>query len=304
MFYLRLMFLIIISLVIGTFPTYADPSFSKVIVFGDSNVDSGEAQEGSLYNLTYGYINGPPNVGGRSCNGPVVVEYVAEMLKVQLEDYGVGGATTGLKSYLPLVYPNILSYFPLIEYTGVLSQINKFQVLLGNKNADSHALYIYWAGSNDLINATPDNLFSKINTALANIETALITLTNLGARYIVVATRTVRTDYSSQNNINGIIFNARLRIIVNNLSEHFKANIQIFEAFDLTTEMTYNADLYGFTQTTALCINNNACISTPAISDTYISWDDVHKTTKVHKLMAEDLVFQALNMIKDNGLGN
>ena len=42
-----------------------------------------------------GLIPGPPNVGGRSCNGPVVVEYVAAMLKAPLENYGVGGARTG-----------------------------------------------------------------------------------------------------------------------------------------------------------------------------------------------------------------
>jgi phospholipase/lecithinase/hemolysin len=295
MIILRVTLLVIISLVIGSVPTYAGPSFSKVVVFGDSNVDSGEAQEGSLYNLTYGTLIalGPPNVGGRSCNGPVVVEYVAEMLRVPLKNYGVGGAMTGLKSYLPEAYPGILYYYPLIEYTGVLSQLNNFQASLGKRKADSKALYIYWAGSNDLFNATDDDLFLKINTALDNIKSALTTLNNLGARYIVVATRTVRRDYPSQNNINGIIFNARLRILVQHLSEKLKANIQIFEAFDLTTEMTYNPDAYGFTETTAPCIVPNfGC-------DTYISWDDVHKTTRVHKLMAEELVLQALNMIQD-----
>lgn len=291
----RVTLFVIISLFIGSVPTYAGSSFSKIVVFGDSNVDSGAAQEGSLYNLTYGELTalGPPNVGGRSCNGPVVVEYVAEMLKVPLEDYGVGGAMTGLKNYLPDAYPGILYVYPLIEYTGVLSQLNNFQTSLGKRKADSQALYIYWAGSNDLFNATSENLLLKINTALDNIKIALTTLNNLGARYIVVATRTVRRDYSSQNNINGIILNARLRILVQQLNEELKANIQIFEAFDLTTEMTYNPDTYGFIQTTAPCIIiNSGC-------DTYISWDDVHKTTKVHKLMAEEIVIQALNMIQD-----
>jgi cholinesterase len=301
---LRLTFIIVISLVIGTMPAYAGPSFSKVIVFGDSNVDSGEAQEGSLYNLTNGYINGPPNVGGRNCNGPVAVEYAAEMLGVPLVDYGVSGAMTGEKNIIAIVYPYLLQYFPLIEFTGVLSQLNNFENSLGKNKADSQALYIYWAGSNDLLGATAQNLSSKINTALDNIETALTTLTNLGARYVVVATRTVRPNYPSQDNINGIIFNARLRILVQNLCEQFKANILIFEAFDLTTEMTYNPSPYGFTETSALCFYNDACNNSPTVSDTYISWDEPHKTTKVHKLMAEELVIQALNMIKDNGWGN
>ncbi len=303
MSYLRLMFFIIISFIIGIVPTYADPSFSKVIVFGDSNVDSGQAQQGSLYNLSNGSLNGPPNVGGRNCNGPVVVEYAAEMLGVPLVDYGVSGAMTGEKNIIAFVYPIVLQFFPLIENTGVLSQLNNFKNSLGENKTDSQALYVYWAGSNDLLGATAEYLFPKINTALNNIETALTTLTNIGAQYIVVATRTVRPNYSNQDNINGIIFNARLRLLIQNLSEQLKANILIFEAFDLTTEMTYNPDAYGFSETTALCFYNNACNNIPTVSDTYISWDEPHKTTKVHQLMAEELVVQALSMVKDKGWG-
>lgn len=225
------------------------------------------------------------------------------MLGVPLVDYGVSGAMTGEKNIIAIVYPIILQNFPLIEFTGVLSQLNNFKESLGKKKTDSQALYIYWAGSNDLLGATAENLFSKINTALDNIETALTTLTNLGAQYVVVATRNVRPNYPSQDNINGIIFNARLRILIQNLSEQHKANIQIFEAFDLTTEMTYNPDAYGFTETTDLCFYINGCNNTPAVSNTYISWDEPHKTTRVHKLMAEELVFQSLNMIKDKGWG-
>ena len=71
---LRTAFLVLLMLLICSVPTYAGPCFSKVIVFGDSNVDSGAENDRSLYNLTGGLIPGPPNVGGRNCNGPVVVE--------------------------------------------------------------------------------------------------------------------------------------------------------------------------------------------------------------------------------------
>ena len=142
MIILRIVFITIIMLSIGSVPTNANPSFSKVVVFGDSNVDSGEAQEGSLYNLSGGILNGPPNVGGRNCNGPVVVEYVADMLGVPLVDYGVSGARTGLTN---LVYDFVA--IPGVQYTGVLSQINMFKESLGNKKADSQALYVYWSGT-------------------------------------------------------------------------------------------------------------------------------------------------------------
>ena len=169
----------------------ADPSFSKVIVFGDSNVDSGERQENSLFNLTGGLVNQPPNVGGRSCNGPVVVEYVADFLGVPLVNFGVGGATTGATNlvfqFLPL---------PQIEFTGTLSQIDAFKRTLGNKQrADRNALYIYWAGSNDLFGATEVDAPMRIEAALDNVAAGLSILTDRGARYILVATRTTRPDY-------------------------------------------------------------------------------------------------------------
>lgn len=294
----RVVLIAIFILSFGSVPTHASPSFSKVIVFGDSNVDSGEAQENSLYNLSGGIFNGPPNVGGRSCNGPVVVEYVAEILGVPLLDYGVGGARTGLTNLVYDFFP-----IPAVQFTGVLSQINMFKETLSNNKADSQALYIYWAGSNDLFGATADDVSERVNTALDNIEDALKTLTDLGARYILVATRTIRPEYYSENNVNGMVLNGRLRTLVQDLNEELKASIQIFEAFDLITDMTYNPTDYGFVETTDLCISNPACVDNPNVSDTYITWDAAHKTTRTHEVLAYELVIQAENMRKGKGLG-
>jgi phospholipase/lecithinase/hemolysin len=65
--------------------------------------------------------------------------------------------------------------------------------------------------------------------------------------------------------------------------------------------MTYNPDAYGFVETTARCIENQACIDDPNVSNTYITWDDAHKTTRVHQIMAEALVAQALDMKGNRG---
>lgn len=294
----RVVLIAIFLLSVGSVPTNANPSFSKVVVFGDSNVDSGEAQENSLYNLSDGLFNGPPNVGGRNCNGPVVVEYVADILGVPLLDYGVSGARTGFTN---LVYDFVP--IPAVQFTGVLSQINMFKETLRNNKADSQALYIYWAGSNDLFGATADDVPERVNTALDNIETALKTLTDLGARYILIATRTIRPEYYSENNVNGMVLNGRLRTLLQDLNEELKANILIFEAFDQITDMTYNPAAYGFVETTDLCILTPACVDNPIVSDTYITWDAAHKTTRTHEVMAYELVIQAENMRKGKGLG-
>lgn len=302
----RLSFLSIMIVLLCSVPTYAGPCFSKVIVFGDSNVDSGVQQEFSLYNITDKQIPGAPNVGGRSCNGPVVVEYAADILGAPLEGYGVGGATTGegnivfdLLPFLP-IDPDSVDMEKL-EFSGVLSQLQLFEDSLKKKKSDKRALYILWAGSNDLFGATEDNLTDRINNALNNIETALIKLNELGAKYILVATRTIRPEYYDDNNVNGVLFNARLRIRVQQLDEELKSKIEIFEAFDLISDMTYNPDYYGFEETTDRCASDNECNSNQTIAETYITWDDAHKTTRVHEIMAEALVCQVLNMKGNRG---
>jgi phospholipase/lecithinase/hemolysin len=65
--------------------------------------------------------------------------------------------------------------------------------------------------------------------------------------------------------------------------------------------MTYNPDAYGFVETTARCASNPDCIEDPAVSDTYITWDDAHKTTRAHQIMAEALAAQALDMKGNRG---
>ena len=290
---LKTIFLVFLILFVGSAPIYADQCFSKLIVFGDSNVDSGVESEYSLFNLTGGLIPGPPNVGGRSCNGPVVVEYAAEMLDVPLENYGVGGATTGIINLVGLFFPSLPD---MAINSGVLSQLEWFEDSIVKKKANRKALFVLWAGSNDLFGATEADLSPRINNALENIETALVKLTNLGARNILVATRTVRPEYYEPNNVNGVIFNARLRVLVEQLNQELKSKIQIFEAFDLISNMTYNPDIYGFEETTARCAFDEDCIADTAISDTYITWDDAHKTTRVHEIMADALVSQAISM--------
>ena len=291
---LKTIFLVSLTLFIGSTPVYADRCLSKMIVFGDSNVDSGIGSEYSLFHLTGGLIPGPPNVGGRSCNGPVVVEYAAGLLGVPLENYGVGGATTGMTNLVGLFIPGLPD---MAVNSGVLSQLQWFEDSILKKRANRKALFVLWAGSNDLFGATEADLSTRINNALENIDTALVKLTNLGARNILVATRTVRPEYYEPNNVNGVIFNARLRILIQQLNYELKSNIQIFEAFDLISDMSYSPGDYGFKETTARCAFDGDCVADPAISDTYITWDDAHKTTKVHEIMADALVSQALSMI-------
>ncbi len=253
---------------------------SQVIVFGDSNVDNG-----NLRALFGPAVNPPPNFGGRNNNGRVVVEYIATGLGVPLLDYGYSGATTGA--------PGLNAQIP-----NTLTQVQSYFTALGAAAADPNALYIYWAGSNDIFLATtpPAQLQNKISAALANIDTALRQLDARGARNIVVATRTPRPDLGTVDNQNGIALNTAMRDYLSALDPQLAAGIQVYDAYGRVEDMVLHPATYGFTQAAALCINNNNvgdnCANDLNVAAGYINWDAAHKTTRVHQLMAAQLIAQ------------
>jgi phospholipase/lecithinase/hemolysin len=259
---------------------------SQVVVFGDSNTDGGAADPGSFYNLTGGFLTGPPNVGGRFSNGPVVVEYVADQLGVPLSNFSVGGATTGRTNIVQAFFPNLTQ----LTNTGALGQVESYAHSVGRHKADRKALYVYWAGSNDLVGATANDLTSRIGTALDNIEQALTTLDRLGARHILVATRTPRPEFASVDNLYGVALNASLTVRVDRVDRRLKADIEVFDAFDLVADMMFFPDRYGFTEPTALCVAVVSCSSDTAVAARYVQWDAAHKTTHVHELLAEQMI--------------
>jgi phospholipase/lecithinase/hemolysin len=254
--------------------------YSQVIVFGDSNVDNG-----NLRALFGPGVNPAPNFGGRNNNGPVVVEYLANSLGVPLRDYAYSGATTGA--------PGLNAAIP-----NTLTQIGTYFNTLGGGAADPNALYIYWAGSNDIFLPTtpPAALQGKIDGAKANIDNALRQLDARGAQHIVVANRTPRPDLSSVDNQNGIALNAALMSLVNSIDQQLAADIQLYDAYASVEDMVLNPATYGFTQTTALCLSNNTgpgnCANNLSVAAGYINWDAAHKTTRVHEIMAQQILRQ------------
>jgi phospholipase/lecithinase/hemolysin len=300
--FFNLVLVVLVSVAFVSQTNAGDPKkVSGLVVFGDSNVDMGLADPDG--DSAYHYIGdfagllAPPNVDGRACNGPVVVEYAAESLGVPLSNYAVGGATTGTLNVIALLAPGA---FEAAETTGVLNQLAKFEESLVHGRADKRAVYIVWAGSNDLLLASVNPAVfpapALVDQAIANIDYTVNRLAELGARKILVATRTTRPDLYSEDNINGVLFNSALRVEVEALQNSLKANVQIFEAFDYVTDMMYNPEDYGFTNTTDLCFDAPECNSDPEVAAGYVAWDAPHKTTRVHEILSEIMVDQIYRM--------
>jgi phospholipase/lecithinase/hemolysin len=275
-------------------------AYDSVVVFGDSNVDNGNlAAAGAALGVV---VNPPPNYGGRNNNGAVVVEYLANDLGIPLHDYAFSGATTGTGTAFGII-PNTLT-----QITDYLSA--------NRGHADPNALYVYWAGSNDLLDILtneplpPATIGPAITNALDNVNTALADLSDAGATNVLVANRTPRNDLTSQDDANGVAFNSALASDLPSVG--VSANVSVFDDYSLIADMITDPSKYGFVHTlpTDTCIDIPACATDLSVASQYVFWDDAHKTTRVHELLADAIVEQvpepsslALALIGVLGLG-
>jgi phospholipase/lecithinase/hemolysin len=264
-------------------------AFDSVVAFGDSNIDNGNAAAAAAaLGIT---INPPPNYGGRSTNGPVVVEYIAQDLGVPLLDHAYAGATTGT-GYADSYVLNTLS-----QVTGYLD---------ANGGADPNALYVIWAGSNDLagVGSDADLLSTRIADAIANITTAVETLSAAGAGTILVADRMPRTSLEGQDNLNGVDLNAALAAALPDIGEAVAARVALFDDYGLVANMIMNPGGYGFQHTAPddLAIEDPSASTDPAVAATYVFWDAPHKTTRVHELLADAIMQEVARLTPEQAM--
>lgn len=262
-------------------------AIDRIVVFGDSNVDNG-----NMLRLTNGRGPPPPNWKGRNSNGPNVAEYLAERLAARHDNYAMSGAFSGEQNIVARFAPELAV---TVGHTGVSWQIGEFSKT--GKPLGPRDVVILWAGSNDIFGikrADSGLLQSRIAEATRNIETALDRLAGLGARRIVVATRTPRDALENENDMNGIDLNRAIVAMATRVSARSSAKIVVFDAYASIREMMVNPSRYGFGQVNTLCVSVPECVSERfedglKVAEGYVNWDAAHKTTRVHRLMAEQL---------------
>jgi phospholipase/lecithinase/hemolysin len=130
-----------------------EENFSEIVAFGDSLFDT--------ENL------------GRSADGPVVPEYLAEALDVPLTNLAFWGATTGIDRTDVLLPGG--SVLPLVP--SVLTQVTDYLSGLSGAAASPDALYTIWAGANDYTSG----LVTDPSLAVANLVNAVTNLRDAGA---------------------------------------------------------------------------------------------------------------------------
>ena len=288
----KISFLVALASIIVSRPAQS-ATFDSVVAFGDSLSD-----KGNLYSLTGDTIPpSPPYYQGRFSNGPVWVEDVAKSLGIPLADYALGGANTDNTNIISPSLPGLQG--------EIAAYVNS------NPIADPNALYTVWAGSNDLLFDSSPNP----SQTTANVISAVEALINIGAKNILVDNLpdlgalpwSAQQDiyYPGYSNYETALTKAFNLDLSKDLSQLRLANPGVnLNLQDIYTEFNNTLDIYK--NNSALnpnnCITNapsynystisfvNGCTTNTSIQDQYFFWDDVHPTTPIHAIVAQDAI--------------
>lgn len=274
----------------------AQPGYN-LFIFGDSLSDTG-----NLFRRTLGLAPpSPPYFDGRLSNGPLAVETLALQLGINLSlesNFAVAGARTGRTN----ANDNLV-----LQFGGVLDQIDEFKTEAESLGADAEDLYVVWAGANDFLGGSaPDP--AAVNTAVTNIVTAVTSLVELGAKNIVVAKtpNLGRVPLSLQagqlESLTAVstTFNAALEANLAPLEQPNGTNIILTDLFAITEAVAQNPAAFGFSNTTTPYLDGLSPADPAADPNQFFFWDQVHPTARVHNLFTEAFRRTILTEIKDN----
>ena len=261
--------------------------FSRIIVFGDSLSDTGNA-----FMLTGGMF--PPSAyyaDGKMSNGSIWVEHLAESLGMELQpedQYAVAGACSGIENFASWSYG-----IPQLAGTGLQWQIATFLSDSGPGNVDPNALYIVWIGANDIFLANPQNMNATVVEAIENTAGAVKTLASRGARHILVANlpdlglTPLGLDLTPEDSaqLSGLTsaYNFYLGQALDSLEDVGIQTIRL-DAAGLIRDVAADPESFGLSNAT------ERAQEFPSDDDAFLFWDDVHPSTAGHQIIADQAV--------------
>ena len=281
----------------------AVPQFSQAVVFGDSLSDTGnDSAFASLlgYKTSNGRFTSDPTSKPPSAGTGVWHEVLETELGIARatpsskggSNWAYGAATTGSGT----------QDFGIVHNVG--QQVSDYLSSTHNV-ASSTALYMFWAGANDLLDAA-DNLTGTVsvhalesaaNTAAANLENDIKQFAADGAKYVLWPnlpaldqTPDARSSYSATVEAAladaVLTFNNDLASAIQSIHSAYPSEVvyslDVYTPFNEMLEHTYPA--YNFSDVTDAA---SSVTPVPASADTYLFWDKLHPTEEAHKLLGD-----------------
>ena len=273
-------------------PVLAAPTFSNMVVFGDSLSDTG-----NLFIATGGTQPpaGQPYFNGRFSDGPLWVESLAAGLNLPLasnpylvggNNYAFAGARTGTSSSPP----------------GLLAQVGG---LWGPTHplADQAALYVVVAGGNDLRDArsvpgsTAASRQAAAQAAATNVFNSVALLAARGARHVLIANlpdlgatpEAALPGLTAQSTDVTLRFNALIGAFEASLEALFSGlDVDMLDMFGLgaairTDALSNGGATYGITNVNSPCAGFLG--SSGAACNVSLFSDALHPSARAHALL-------------------
>lgn len=282
-------------------PLHGQTPFNQLIVFGDSESDTGNvfassgASPGGPFPLAPLYFN------GRFSNGPVYSEFVASYLGMPAlvpsvtggTNYAFGAAQTG-------------SGNSLIGLPNMGPQLSQY--LATNPTPTAQQLFLLYGGANDMVFAG----VTDPNIPVNNLASSITALAAIGAKSFLVPNmfplgdipQVSSTAQAGPLNARTIQFNALLAAKLDMLEATLGIKILRMDTYGLIQNIKSNPAGYGLTNLTqpalingGLGFSNSPVVANP---NEYLFWDNIHYTTGIHQAMG-NLAIQSIQSIPEPG---
>ncbi|QBL08589.1 PEP-CTERM sorting domain-containing protein [Rheinheimera sp. D18] len=287
-------FVLSISLTLLTLPVSASIIFSDIYIFGDSLSDTGNTKAtvplGSLGPVAALAGYGP---NGRFSNGNVWHEYLASDLALSTtrstsggNNFAYGGARIDNTSGVS---------------TGVLNQYDQYLNRLSGSAFDADALYIAWAGGNDmrdLVGVTSPLMM--VTSIIGNFQMMLTDMIARGAMTLLVPNlpdlgsipEFAATAESFSGHEVSMLWNSMLEDMLINLAKNSDAQIYMLDVRSIFDGILADPLSEGFSNTTDQCRSVTgglfASERTCANVSQYVFWDEIHPTSRAHGILGRE----------------
>jgi phospholipase/lecithinase/hemolysin len=259
--------------------------YSGLVAFGDSLTDTG-----NRYAATGGTDpSSPPYDAGRSSDGPLWVEHLAEGLGLPAPtpslrggtDYSSADARSTLTGYAHNGSPN------------VGTQIGDF--LRTHPKVDGDQLFVIWGGTNDFgPHSAPDP-----SATVANLSAEITELARAGAKQFLVPNLmplgevpTIRAlGQAAESKLDALSaqFNTQLAAAENQLEASLGVKIHRVDVYGLFGQVLANPGKFGITDVTDQAKSGDE--GDPGVvvpnPDQYLFWDNIHPTETFEKLLGD-----------------
>lgn len=277
--------------------------FSKIIAFGNSYSDNGEANR-----ISTRILNEHPDLkdvfvkpgnheiywNNRYSNGYTSVEVMATLFNVELLNYATGGATSGKENYT--------TWMDSLEKTGVLGQIECFGKSLNSHTTDPAALYFIFLFENDYFKFVDLHLSKTISElceeSLKNLSYGIEMLHSYGAKKFMIVNcsdltlvpyeKMMDRTHIAEEYMRGI--NQKLPDIVEQLISNLSISIMIYDHVKMSDLIRKFPKKYEIVE-----FEKAYCCTYPEIKiqnnnpNNYYFWDEWHFSKATHLLYGTDM---------------